>query len=129
MGACEHATVAASVCGAAAASRLAPRRIPGPEDPEAAGPGERLAGRLSGWVESRGALDGPAAERALLPAILCAASAGARAGSPRSSAFTTSEVTPSLLALARLAHLLLPVRAVVDGEAGGEGRVAVAPAP
>ncbi|GAC1336488.1 MAG: hypothetical protein NVSMB23_01500 [Myxococcales bacterium] len=90
--------------------------------------GVAVADALSRFLSSRGALDGKAAERALLPAILCAAGLGARAGPPPICHFTTTEVTPALVALAALAHKVLPVRAVIDGAPGEEGVVVVASA-
>ena len=99
--------------------------------PEGDGPaelvGDEVAGRLATFVSRRGALDGPMAERLLMPAVLCAAGLGARAGPPPACPFTTSEVTRGLLELAQLARKILPVRAVVDGAEGEEGLVVVTP--
>jgi RNA 3'-terminal phosphate cyclase len=89
--------------------------------------GSRVADALSRFLSSRGALDGQAAERALIPAILCAAGLGARAGPPPLCHFTTTEVTVAQVALAALAHKVVPVRAVIDGAPGEEGVVVVAP--
>jgi RNA 3'-terminal phosphate cyclase len=119
------------VCASAVppASRGEPARLPGP--PDADGPaeevGDRVAERLATFVSRRGALDGPTAERLLVPALLCAAGLGARAGPPPACHFTTSEVTEGLLAVAQLARRVLPVRAVVDGGLGEEGVVVVTP--
>jgi len=52
---------------------------------------------------------------------------GARAGTPPSCHYTTSEITPALLELATIARQALSVRAVVDGAEGEEGVVVVAP--
>jgi RNA 3'-terminal phosphate cyclase len=89
--------------------------------------GDRLAERLSRFLERRGALDSGMAERLLLPSFLCAAGLGARAGASPSCHYTTSEVTGGLLELATIARQALPVRAVVDGAEGEEGVVVVAP--
>jgi len=89
--------------------------------------GDRLAERLSRFLERRGALDATMAERLLLPSFLCAAGLGARAGMAPNCHYTTSEVTSSLLELATIARQALPVRAVVDGAQGEEGVVVVAP--
>src|SRR4051812_29973980 len=89
--------------------------------------GDRLAERLSRFLERRGAVDAAMAERLLLPSFLCAGGLGARAGAPPSCHFTTSEVTSALLELATIARQALPVRAVVDGAEGEEGVVVVAP--
>jgi RNA 3'-terminal phosphate cyclase len=89
--------------------------------------GDRLAEKLSRFLERRGALDAAMAERLLLPSCLCAAGLGARAGTPPSCHYTTSEVTSSLLQLATTARQALPVRAVVDGAEAEEGMVVVAP--
>src|SRR6266481_6568249 len=89
--------------------------------------GDRLAERLSRFLGRRGALDAGTAERLLLPSFLCAGGLGARAGTPPSCHYTTSEVTSGLLELATLARQALPVRAVVDGAEGEEGVVVVAP--
>ena len=64
----------------------------------------------------------------LVPAILCAAGLGARAGTAPTCHFTTSNVTEGLVSLATLARRMLPVKAVVDGAVGEEGVVVVAPA-
>ncbi|HUJ24425.1 MAG TPA: RNA 3'-terminal phosphate cyclase [Myxococcales bacterium] len=90
--------------------------------------GERVARRLGEFLQRRGALDAPMAERLLLPSFLCAAGLGARAGTPPGCHYTTSEVTSSLLELATLARRALPVKAVVDGAQGEEGVVVVTPA-
>ena len=89
--------------------------------------GDRLAQRLAGFLERRGALDASMAERLLLPSFLCAGGLGARAGTPPSCHYTTSAVTGALLELATIARQALPVRAVVDGAEGEEGVVVVAP--
>ena len=89
--------------------------------------GDRVAERLSRFLERRGALDGVMAERLLLPSCLCAGGLGARAGAPPSCHYTTSEVTAGLVELATLARQALPVRAVVDGAQGEEGVIVVAP--
>jgi RNA 3'-terminal phosphate cyclase len=89
--------------------------------------GDRLAERLSRFLERRGALDATMAERLLLPSFLCAAGLGARAGTAPNCHYTASEVTSSLLELATIARQALPVRAVVDGAQGEEGVVVVAP--
>jgi RNA 3'-terminal phosphate cyclase len=90
--------------------------------------GERVAQRLQQFLERRGALDAGMAERLLLPSCLCAAGVGARAGTPPSCHYSTSEITPGLLQLATLARMALPVRAIVDGVEGDSGVVIVAPA-
>jgi RNA 3'-terminal phosphate cyclase len=90
--------------------------------------GERVAQRLGRFLQRRGALDAAMAERLLLPSFLCAAGLGARAGTPPSCHYSTSEVTAALLELATLGRRALPVRAVVDGAQGEEGVVVVAPA-
>ena len=89
--------------------------------------GDRVAIELANFVSRRGALDGPTAERLLIPSALCAAGLGARAGPPPACHYTTSEVTRGLLELAQLARRALPVRAVVDGAEGEEGLVVVTP--
>lgn len=89
--------------------------------------GRRVAEKLSRFLERRGAVDAAMAERLLLPSFLCAAGLGARAGTPPTCHFTTSEVTPGLLELATIARTALPVRAVVDGAQGEEGVIVVAP--
>jgi RNA 3'-terminal phosphate cyclase len=89
--------------------------------------GDRLAERLSRFLERRGALDAAMAERLLLPSCLCAGGLGARAGVPPSCHYTASEITSGLLELATLARQALPVRAVVDGAEGEEGVIVVAP--
>lgn len=134
----EHAVVTMSGVpqGPANASpRLAPAGpgAPGPSDPDGDAAqsetvGNEIADALSRFLSSRGALDGQAAERALIPAILCAAGLGARAGPPPLCHFTTTEVSLAQVALAGLAHRVLPVRAVIDGAPGEEGVVVVAPA-
>ncbi len=120
------------VCASAAPEPLRdePARLHGAPpgavgSPEAVG--DRVAERLAAFIARRGALDGPTAERLLVPAVLCAAGLGARAGPPPACHFTTSEVTEGLLALAQLARKVLPVRAVVDGAASEEGVVVVTP--
>jgi RNA 3'-terminal phosphate cyclase len=110
----ENSVVTVSALGQAPA-------LVGPEQ------GDRVAERLSRFLERRGALDCVMAERLLLPAVLCAGGLGARAGTPPNCHYTTSEVTSSLLELATTARQALPVRAVVDGAEGEEGMVAVAP--
>ena len=110
----ENSVVTVSTLGQAPA-------LVGPEQ------GDRLADRLSRFLERRGALDSNMAERMLLPSFLCASGLGARAGTPPSCHYTASEVTGSLLELATLARQALPVRAVVDGSEGEEGMVVVAP--
>jgi RNA 3'-terminal phosphate cyclase (ATP) len=110
----EHSVVTVSALGQAPA-------LVAPEQ------GDRLAERLSRFLERRGALDAGMAERLLLPSFLCAAGLGARAGTPPSCHYTTSEVTGALLELATIARQALPVRAVVDGAEGDEGVVVVAP--
>ena len=110
----EHSVVTVSALGQAPA-------LVAPEQ------GDRLAERLSRFLERRGALDATMAERLLLPSFLCAGGLGARAGTPPSCHYTTSEVTGSLLELATIARQALPVRAVVDGAEGEEGVVVVAP--
>ena len=89
--------------------------------------GERVAERLGRFLAAGGALDGRTAERLLVPAILCAAGLGARAGTAPTCHFTTSSVTEGLVSLATLARRMLPVKAVVDGAVGEEGVVVVAP--
>jgi RNA 3'-terminal phosphate cyclase len=89
--------------------------------------GERVAQRLQNFLERRGAVDSAMAERLLLPSFLCAAGLGARAGTPPSCHYSTSEITAALLQLATLARLALPVRAIVDGAEGEAGVVVVAP--
>jgi RNA 3'-terminal phosphate cyclase len=89
--------------------------------------GERVAERLQQFLETRGALDASLAERMLLPSFLCAAGLGARAGTPPSCHYSTSEITPGLLQLATLARMALPVRAIVDGPEGEAGVIVVAP--
>ena len=89
--------------------------------------GQRVAARLGRFLERRGAVDAATAERLLLPSFLCAAGLGARAGTPPSCHYTTSEITPALLELATIARRALPVRAVVDGQQGDEGVIVVAP--
>src|SRR5438309_216948 len=96
-----------------------------PAPPEEAG--ERVAERLGQFLAAGGALDGRTAERLLVPAILCAAGLGARAGTAPTCHFTTSSVTEGLVSLATLARRMLPVKAVVDGAVGEEGVVVVAP--
>jgi len=110
----ENSVVTVSALGQAPA-------LVGPEQ------GDRVAERLSRFLERRGALDSVMAERLLLPAVLCAGGLGARAGTPPSCHYTTSEVTGSLLQLATTVRQALPVRAVVDGAEGEEGVVVVAP--
>ena len=110
----ENSVVTVSALGQAPA-------LVGPEQ------GDRVAERLSRFLERRGALDSVMAERLLLPAVLCAGGLGARAGTPPTCHYTTSEVTGSLLQLATTVRQALPVRAVVDGAEGEEGVVAVAP--
>src|SRR5437764_3965851 len=96
----ENSVVTVSTLGQAPA-------LVGPEQ------GDRLADRLSRFLERRGALDSNMAERMLLPSFLCASGLGARAGTPPSCHYTASEVTGSLLELAPLARQALAVRAVV----------------
>jgi len=110
----EHSVVTVSALGQAPAL-VAPEQA------------DRLAERLSRFLGRRGALDAGTAERLLLPSFLCAGGLGARAGTPPSCHYTTSEVTSGLLELATLARQALPVRAVVDGAEGEEGMVVVAP--
>lgn len=110
----ENSVVAVSTLGQATA----------PGDPAQ---GDRLAERLAGFLERRGALDSTMAERLLLPSCLCAGGLGARAGAPPSCHYTTSAVTRDLLEMATLARQVLPVRAVVDGAEGEEGVIVVAP--
>ena len=110
----ENSVVTVSALGQAPA-------LVGPEQ------GDQVAERLSRFLERRGALDAVMAERLLLPAVLCAGGLGARAGTPPTCHYTTSEVTGSLLQLATTVRQALPVRAVVDGAEGEEGVVAVAP--
>src|SRR2546421_8543085 len=110
----ENSVVTVSALGQAPA-------LVGPEQ------GDRLAERLSRFLERRGALDSNMAEGLLPPAGLCASGLGARAGTPPSCHYTVSEVTGSLLELATIARQALPVRAVVDGAEGEEGVVVVAP--
>jgi RNA 3'-terminal phosphate cyclase len=110
----ENSVVTVSTLGQAPA-------LVGPEQ------GDRLADRLSRFLERRGALDSNMAERMLLPSFLCASGLGARAGTPPSCHYTASEVTGPLLELATIARQALPVRAVVDGAEGEEGMVVVAP--
>ena len=69
----------------------------------------------------------PFEARLLLPSFLCAAGLGARAGTPPSCHYTTSDVTTALLQLATTARQALSVRAVVDGAQGEEGMIVVAP--
>jgi RNA 3'-terminal phosphate cyclase len=131
----EHAVVSMSgVPQAASPSAWLPSAGPGATGPteaadaaESESVGTRVADALSRFLSSRGALDGQAAERALIPAILCAAGLGARAGPPPLCHFTTTEVTLAQVALAALAHRVVPVRAVIDGAPGEEGVVVVAP--
>ena len=112
-----------------AASEVAPSEARvGAERDAANAAGDRVAAKLTRFLSRRGALDAWTAERLLLPGFLSAAGLGARAGPPPSSHYTTSEVTPGLVELAKLARLALPVRAVVDGAIGEEGAVVVAPA-
>ena len=87
----------------------------------------RVAERLGRFLAAGGALEGRMAERLLVPAILCAAGLGARAGTAPTCHFTTSSVTEGLISLATLARRMLPVKAVVDGAVGEEGVVVVAP--
>ena len=89
--------------------------------------GQRVAQRLARFLERRGAVDASTAERLLLPSLLCAAGLGARAGTPPSCHYTTSEITAGLLELATIARQALPVRAVVDGAQGEEGVIVAAP--
>jgi RNA 3'-terminal phosphate cyclase (ATP) len=121
----ENSVVSASALGGPRErpALLGPPRLRGPEDP-----GTRVGERIARFLQSGSALDGRAAERLLIPAILCAAGLGARAGTPPTCHFTTAVVTDGLLSLATLARRVLPVRAVVDGEVGEEGVVVVAPA-
>jgi RNA 3'-terminal phosphate cyclase len=133
----EHSVVSVSVVSASVAPAPAAARLPagivaggGPapgtdREPEVLG--ARAAGELNAFLSSRGALDGPAAERMMVPAILCAAGLGARAGPPPQCHFTTTQVTAAQVALAALAHTVLPVRAAIDGLPGEEGVVVVAP--
>jgi RNA 3'-terminal phosphate cyclase len=131
----EHAVVSMSgVPQAASPSARLPAAAPGAtgsteaaDAAESESVGGRVADALSRFLSSRGALDGRAAERALIPAILCAAGLGARAGPPPLCHFTTTEVTVAQVALAALAHKVVPVRAVIDGAPGEEGVVVVAP--
>ena len=95
---------------------------------DASAVGGRVADRLGTFLRRRGALDAAMAERMLLPSFLCAAGLGARAGTPPTCHYSTSEVTSALLELATLARQVLPVKAVVDGAQGEEGVVVVAPA-
>src|SRR5204863_137196 len=67
----ENSVVTVSALGQAPA-------LVGPEQ------GDRVAERLSRFLERRGALDSVMAERLLLPAVLCAGGLGARAGTPPS---------------------------------------------
>jgi RNA 3'-terminal phosphate cyclase len=90
--------------------------------------GERVAQRLQDFLGRRGAVDAVMGERLLLPSFLCAAGLGARAGTPPSCHYSTSEITAPLLQLATLARHALPVRAAVDGAEGESGVVVVAPA-
>lgn len=101
---------------------------PGPGsagEPEALG--ARLASAVDAFLSSHGALDGAAAERLLLPAILCASGAGSGNPPPSRCLLTTTEITSAQIALASLAHTLLPVRAAVDGPPGSAGVLATAP--
>ena len=114
----EHSVVSVSELGPATPA-------PGGGDAEAIG--DRLAQRLAHFLQRRGAVDAATAERLLLPSFFCAAGLGARAGTPPSCHYTTSEITAALLELATTARRALPVRAVVDGAQGDEGMIAVAP--
>lgn len=89
--------------------------------------GERVASRLSRFLERRGAVDAATAERLVLPSVLCAAGLGARAGTPPSCHYTASEVTAGAIELATIARQALPVRAIVDGAEGDEGVIVAAP--
>lgn len=121
----EHSLVSFSALGP---DRDGPLLLRDGEVLEAPPAGERVAERLAHFLACRGALDARTAERLLLPALLCAAGLGARAGTPPSCHFTTSEVTAGMVSLATLARRMLPVRAVVDGAVGEEGMVVAAPA-
>jgi RNA 3'-terminal phosphate cyclase len=90
--------------------------------------GQRVASRLARFLERPGAVDAAMAERMLLPSALCAAGLGARAGTPPSCHYTTTEVTAGLIELATIARQALPVRAIVDGAEGEEGVIVAAPA-
>jgi RNA 3'-terminal phosphate cyclase len=89
--------------------------------------GGLVAGRLARFLERGGAVDAGTAERLLLPSCLCASGLGARAGTPPTCHYTTSEITVGLLELATLARHALPARAVVDGAQGEEGVIVVTP--
>src|SRR5438874_2085510 len=80
-------------------SELGPADAPGGGDV-----GQRVAQRLARFLERRGAVDGSTAERLLLPSLLCAAGLGARAGTPPSCHYTTSEITAGPLELATIAR-------------------------
>lgn len=117
----EHVVVSTS-----ASPEGAPDPGPGSAgEPEALG--ARVASALDSFLSAQGALDGAAAERLLLPAILCAAGLGSGRPSPSRCLLTTTEVTPAQIALAALAHTVLPVRAALDGPAGSPGILATAP--
>jgi RNA 3'-terminal phosphate cyclase len=121
----ENSIFTASTVGA---RRERPALLGPQPKPPAEEAGERVAERLGRFLAAGGALDGRMAERLLVPAILCAAGLGARAGTAPTCHFTTSNVTEGLVSLATLARRMLPVKAVVDGAVGDEGVVVVAPA-
>jgi RNA 3'-terminal phosphate cyclase len=121
----ENSIFTASAVGA---RRERPALLGPPAQPRPEEIGERVAERLARFLAGGGALDGRMAERLLVPAILCAAGLGARAGTAPTCHFTTNTVTEGLLSLATLARRMLPVKAVVDGAVGEEGVVVVAPA-
>lgn len=125
----EKSLVCASALPAPARATAEPARPLRAPEPDGAAEeaGDRVAAMLASFISRRGALDGPTAERMLIPAALCAAGLGARAGPPPACHFTTSEVTRGLLEVAQLVRRALPVRAVVDGAEGEEGLVVVTP--
>jgi RNA 3'-terminal phosphate cyclase len=122
----ENSTFTASALGARRERPALLGPQPAPPPPEEVG--GRVAERLGRFLAAGGALDGRMAERLLVPAILCAAGLGARAGTAPTCHFTTGSVTEGLVSLATLARRMLPVKAVVDGAVGEEGVVVVAPA-
>ena len=120
----EHSVVSVSAIPFA---RAAEDKTGGGEGSVAEQLGAQVAERLDAFLSSHGAVDFASAERMLIPAMLCASGLGARAGAAPPCHFTTTQVTEALVALAGLAHRVLPVRAVIDGAPGDPGVIVVAP--
>jgi RNA 3'-terminal phosphate cyclase (ATP) len=88
---------------------------------------------LQGLLSRRGAVPGPVAEDLLVPLAVAATPLGSPGvigrDAPMGSRITTTEVTPSLLAVADVARRLLGVEIQINGLPGDDGTIEVRPAP